>query len=158
MLSSAGGSGGTTLRILCLGTRWRRIVTFSPRYFTPSTDRNEGPVVRNGRFGEEAIWACCRNLKPIPLLSPVIKFAVPCRLFLLYIITLCIIQPVTLSAVYHPAPWKLCLQWTCCSVPLVAYRSSSNTWSGSNRRVSGCAHMRILTGIREIKWRWWLWQ
>jgi hypothetical protein len=61
------GSGGIAPRILVLGTRWRRVISFTPRTLYPqekslryALDRRlGGPQNRSGRGGEEKnaqIW------------------------------------------------------------------------------------------------------
>jgi hypothetical protein len=72
------GSGGNPLRFLGLGTRWKRVVSFTPREFYPYVKspwcplerRMVGPQIRSGRGGEE------KNPQPLlgielPLIQPV---------------------------------------------------------------------------------------
>jgi hypothetical protein len=71
-MNTYGGIGGTAPRIPDLGTRWRWVVSFTPRSFTPqgkkppnSLDRRlGGPQRRSGRGGEE------KNFQPLPGLEP----------------------------------------------------------------------------------------
>jgi hypothetical protein len=66
------GSRGITLRILDLGTRWRWVVSFTPRSLYPQgkslwypLDRSlGGPQSRSGRGGEE------KNSQPPPGIEP----------------------------------------------------------------------------------------
>jgi hypothetical protein len=69
------GSGDTAPRILDLGTRWRWVVSFTPRLLYPQgkspwqqpLDRRlGGPQSRSGRGGEE------KNSQPLPGLKPLI--------------------------------------------------------------------------------------
>jgi hypothetical protein len=69
------GSGGIAPRILNLGTRWRWVVSFTPRPLYPqgknasysSDGRLDGPQSRSGRGGEE------KNSQPLPRLEPPIN-------------------------------------------------------------------------------------
>jgi hypothetical protein len=66
------GSGGITPRILDLGTRWRRVVSFMPlplylqgkSPWYPLERRLDGPQNRSGRGVEE------KNSQPLPGLEP----------------------------------------------------------------------------------------
>jgi hypothetical protein len=61
------GSGGTVLHILKLGTRWKRVVSFTPRPLNPQYLLDNGlggPQSRSGLRGEEKL------LKPLPLIEP----------------------------------------------------------------------------------------
>jgi hypothetical protein len=69
------GSGGIALRILDLGTRWRRVVSYTPRLLCPrgknfwypmdrSLARGVGRQSRSGRGGGE------KNSQPLPGLEP----------------------------------------------------------------------------------------
>jgi hypothetical protein len=61
------GNGDIAPRILGLGTRWRRVVSFTPREkspWYPLHRRLGGPQRRSGRGGEE------KNFQPLPGLEP----------------------------------------------------------------------------------------
>jgi len=86
------GSGGIAPRILHLGTRWRLMMSFTPRpiyrqwksSWYPLHRWLGGPQRRSGRCGKE------KNLKPLPGLEPPIIQPVMCFLSVFYSLSLCI--------------------------------------------------------------------
>jgi hypothetical protein len=71
------GSGGTSPRILDLGTKWKWMVSFTPQPFYPQgkspcypLDRRLGGLqIRSGRGGEEKNSQLLSGLKP-PIIHP----------------------------------------------------------------------------------------
>jgi hypothetical protein len=71
-------SGGTALRILDFGTRWRRVVSFMPRPLYPQVKRPwyelnkrlSGPQSRSGRGDEEKTSKSLPGIQT-PVIQPV---------------------------------------------------------------------------------------
>jgi hypothetical protein len=65
-----GGIRGIAPRILNRDTKWRRVVTFTPRPLCPQGKRLGGPHSRSGRGGEEKNSHPLLGIEP-PIVKPV---------------------------------------------------------------------------------------